>query len=76
MTTHGVIDEWRWWITDPGTGLRGQSSEFMTEAQARALDRSAQPIRGTHRERALAEGLHTVAAEGRGVQAWSESPSA
>jgi hypothetical protein len=53
MAAQVTMDEWRWWLTEPGTGRRVQSAQHMTEAQARALDRTAQPVRGSHRARQL-----------------------
>ena len=57
MEMQRTIDEWRWWTLDDPSGRRCQSSHYMTEAEARARDRSAQPVRDSHRVRPMAKSL-------------------
>jgi len=50
-----TIDLWRWWIADPASGKRYQTSYRMTEADARREYPDAQKVEGSHERRWIAD---------------------
>ena len=50
------MDLSHWWVTDPLRGQRVMSAELLTEAEARAIDHTAQRVYGTAQWRITAEG--------------------
>lgn len=56
------LELWRWWVTDPERGVRYATRHRMTEADALALDPTAERVPGTLEVREVADDPETLRA--------------